>query len=54
MISNIIRQYDQNKPVEDNNYIITNIYKKAKNLSKNLILRSCKKIDSRAIFYSIW
>ena len=43
------QQYNQDKPEYNNGYIISNIYVKAKNLSRGPILRGCRKINSRAI-----
>ena len=41
------------KARDDNNYIVSNTYAKAKALTKGLILGGYKKINSKTISYSI-
>ena len=48
------QQYNQDKPGDGNGYIISNIYAKAKNLSKDPILEGCREINSIAILNSFY
>ena len=44
------QQYNQDKPGDGNSYIVSNIYKKAKDLNNGLILGGYREINSKAIF----